>query len=173
MTDSNKLFKNYYDISGNLLSGELTQVQDPETKEMLVYVGGVRVYRIFDANMKATVQFFVKDEVVHEHKDTDVHVSTESKELFTYVVGKFITIPQATNFKLEIEPKNRKLNIYKQNPDNSWMKAEFNMPFQLGEPDLLPLFQIHFVEGTGWVFKAQDAFIAADITSIVITVQTD
>lgn len=173
MTDSSKLFKNYYDIEGNLLSGELTQVQDPETKEMLVYVNGIRVHRIFDANVKATVQFFVKDALVHEHKDTDVHISAEPKELFTCVVGEFISIPQLTNFKLELMPKDSNLNIYKQNSNNSWMKAEFHMPFQIGEADLLPLFQVYFVEGTGWVFKAQDAFIAAGITSIVITVQTD
>lgn len=173
MTDSSKLFKNYYDIQGNLLSGELTQVEDPETKEMLVYVDGVRVHRIFDANVKATIRFFSKGMVVHEHIDTDIIINGDPKELFSCVVGEFIVIPQLTNFKLEFTPIENKLTVYKQSPDNSWMKAEFTPPFQKGDVDMPELFRIHFVENVGCVFKAQDAFINANIDCIVITVQTD
>lgn len=174
MTDSSKLFKNYYDINGNLLSGELTQVFDEETKEMLIYVGGVRVFRIFDANAKATVQFLTKDNEICHSIEADVDVSTDPKVLFRYDADlKIVTLPEMTNFKLDLIPAEGKLVLNRQEPNNEWMAADLRTAFQLCGPDMVGLFIVHFVENVGCVFKGRTLFIEAGITSIVITVQTD
>lgn len=166
-------FKNYYDIEGNLLSGDLTLTIDPETQQTLMYVGGIRVYRTEDSSVKAKITVYSNGEVSHSQVVGAV-VSKSPEVMFAYQEFNTLVLPELTNFRLEINPAKGKLAVFKQMPDNTWATAD------LGDTNRFViagggayLFMVKHFEGEGWTFQALHTFLGLKATRIDITVQTD
>ncbi|ARV76723.1 hypothetical protein PHABIO_92 [Pseudomonas phage Phabio] len=166
-------FKNYYDIQGNLLSGDVTLSVDPETQETMIYVGGIRVFRIVDNKAKVKITIYSNEEVSHSQVVGAV-VSKSPEVMFAYQEFNTVVLPELTNFRLEINPAKGNLAVFKQMPDNSWATAD------LGDTNRFViagggtyLFMVKHFEGEGWTFQALHTFLGLKATRIDITVQTD
>lgn len=119
---------------------------------------------------RATVTLY-SGETIMSKQELELIVTKDRAAPFSFIAGQSVTVPEVTNFQIEMRPFTRVVNINKQLPDNSWVSSgDMSAPYVSDIDSLLPEFALTFTP-EGPVMKGSEVFSGMLITRATIVIK--